>query len=73
MKIVRRSVELGAIRPLPFGNGAERSQFGFRPKADVHESHLGLLCEFQCIIQFDAQVTNGAFNLGVSEKQLDRA
>jgi hypothetical protein len=49
------------------------ARFRCRPEADIPESNLGLLCKFQRIVQFDAQVTNSALNLGVSEKQLDSA
>ena len=38
----------------------------------VVELHLRLLGDFQSVVDFDAEVSDGAFKLGVPEQQLNR-
>jgi hypothetical protein len=40
------------------------------PKPDS-SSHLGLLCQFQGIVDLNAEVPHGALELGVSQQELD--
>ena len=57
---------LGRIRPW--------RQASFRPEADVPVfSDISLLRQLERVVQFDAEIPNGAFNLGVTKKQLHRA
>lgn len=44
-----------------------------RPLFRATSLHLGLLCHFERIIDFDAEIANGAFQFAVTKQQLHGA
>ena len=57
----RLTVRIGSAAPLGFGALLD-------PLANVGQSHLRLFAQLQGIINFDAEVAHGAFELGVPKQ-----
>jgi hypothetical protein len=67
---VRYAAEIPGFAEAALGRAAPVG--AHRPGAGL-PLYLGLLCHLQGIVLLDAEVTDRAFQLGMSEKQLDRA
>lgn len=58
-----------AVQSTPFGKAGPLP----KPRSGLPQSDLGLLSHFQRVVNLDAEIANGAFELGVPEQQLDCA
>lgn len=69
-RFLKRPLVAGSTHPPPCSKAVARSKPRVRPS--VAELYLRLLRDFESIIDFDAQVSHGAFQLRMAEQQLNR-